>query len=282
MGALPQHGRWHVLSLPAEAEAGDVLGRAAGEMLWDDDYGYGAVLRREKATQTPRNWSALYQQRPAPDEGNYFLRGWIKPYDRDPPRERLHVYGASDYAVTADGGDYTVHVVVGIDPGGRMYLLDLWREQAASDRWVEAFCDLVRRWRPLAWAEEQGQIRAGIGPFLEHRMRERKAFVMRNPMPTRGDKAIRAQSIRGRMALEGLYVPAGALWLSALEHELLTFPAGRHDDQVDALGLIGQMLDQATYGLPAKKKSMHALAGYRPIDGELGPNQGLDGFNKAM
>ena len=32
---------------------------------------------------------------------------------------------ASDYAVTADGGDYTVHIVVGIDPEGRMYLLDL-------------------------------------------------------------------------------------------------------------------------------------------------------------
>ena len=31
---------------------------------------------------------------------------------------------ASDYAVTADGGDYTVHVVVGVDPDGHMYLLD--------------------------------------------------------------------------------------------------------------------------------------------------------------
>jgi predicted phage terminase large subunit-like protein len=282
MSALPTHGRWHVLCLPAEAEKGDVLGRAVGEMLWDDDYGYGAVLRREKATQTPRNWSALYQQRPAPDEGNYFLRAWLKSYDRDPPRAQLHVYGASDYAVTADGGDYTVHVVVGIDPSGRMYLLDLWREQAASDRWVEAFCDLVRRWRPLAWAEEQGQIRAGIGPFLEHRMRERKAFVLRNPMPTRGDKAIRAQSIRGRMALQGLYVPDGALWRAALEHELLTFPAGRHDDQVDALGLIGQLLDTATYGAPVRKKPSGILSGYRLLEGELGQHQGLDGFNKAM
>lgn len=281
--ALPTVGRWSVLSLPAEAEADDTLGRAPGEWLWDDDdYGYGAVLRREKATQTSRNWSALYQQRPAPEEGNYFLRAWLKAYDRDPPRERLHVYGASDYAVTADGGDYTVHVVVGLDPGGRMYLLDLWREQASSDRWVEAFCDLVRRWRPLAWAEEQGQIRAGIGPFLEHRMRERRAYVMRTPIPTRGDKAIRAQSIRGRMALEGLWVPSQALWAKDLEHELLTFPAGRHDDQVDALGLVGQLLDTATYGLPPRKKPAHLLSGYRTVDGELAGRDGLSGFDKAL
>src|SRR5215208_6630669 len=53
----------------------------------------------------------------------------------------LRVYGASDYAVTADGGDFTCHIVVGVDPEGRMYLLDLWRKQASSDAWVEAFCD---------------------------------------------------------------------------------------------------------------------------------------------
>jgi predicted phage terminase large subunit-like protein len=118
--------------------------------------------------------------------------------------------------------------------------------------WIDAFCDLVRAWRPMGWAEEQGQIRAGIGPFLERRMRERSAFVARKPFPTRGDKAVRAQSIRGRMALDGLYVPAGAPWLADFRAELLSFPAGRHDDQVDALGLIGQLLD--TMVPPAKEK----------------------------
>jgi hypothetical protein len=54
----------HVVSLPAEAQPNDPLGRKPGEMLWDDAYGYGNFLRSEKATQTPRNWSALYQQAP--------------------------------------------------------------------------------------------------------------------------------------------------------------------------------------------------------------------------
>jgi hypothetical protein len=53
---------WEIVSLPAEAEAGDLLGRKPGQWLWDDAYGYGGFLRHEKATQLPRNWSALYQQ----------------------------------------------------------------------------------------------------------------------------------------------------------------------------------------------------------------------------
>ena len=147
-----------------------------------------------------------------------------------------------------------MHVVVGLDADGRMHLLDLWRRQAASDVWVEAFCDLVRAWRPIGWAEEQGQIRGGVGPFLDRRMRERSARVAREQYPTRGDKSVRAQSIRGRMALEGLYVPAGAPWLADFRAELLSFPAGRHDDQVDALGLIGQQLDRMVQPVKVKPR----------------------------
>lgn len=244
-----------VVSIPAIAKDGDVLGRKPGEFLWDDPkgYNYGAYLRARRAETSPMMWSALYQQEPAPEEGDYFKADWLKPYDRIPARDTLRVYGASDYAVTADGGDYTVHVVVGLDPDGRMYLLDLWRKQAASDEWVEAFCDLVLKWKPIGWAEEQGQIRAGVGPYLDRRSRERRAFVAREAFPTRGDKAVRAQSIRGRMALNGLYVDERAPYFPALRSELLSFPAGKHDDAADALGLLGQLLDTMLAGEPANK-----------------------------
>lgn len=197
-----------------------------------------------KATQLPRNWSALYQQRPAPETGDYFKQDWFRTHTSDPPRETLNVYGASDYAVTSDGGDYTVHVVVGVDPENRMYLLDLWRGQTSSDVWVEAWCDLVRKWMPAFWAEEHGQIISGVGPFLKRRAIERHAYTSREQFVGRGDKAVRAQSIRGRMAMLGLYVRQGAPWFADLRAELLSFPAGKHDDQVDALGLVGQLLDR--------------------------------------
>src|SRR5262245_46410246 len=46
-------------------------------------------------------------------------------------------------------------------------------------------CDLVRKWKPIGWAEEIGQIRSGIGPFLDRRMRERNAWVYREPSATK-------------------------------------------------------------------------------------------------
>ncbi len=243
-GRALQQGDWKVISLPAIAEADDPLGREPGEALWDDDdYGYGEQLRELQRSTPARTWSALYQQRPAPDEGAFFKVDWLRAYDKRPALHTLTVYGASDYAVTADGGDYTVHVVIGLDPDDRMYLLDLWRGQTQGDVWIEALCDLVLQWKPQAWAEETGQIKAALGPFIEERLRKRKAWVGREQFPTRGDKAIRAQSIRGRMALNGLYVPTNALWFPDFRSELLSFPAGKHDDQVDALGLIGQLLD---------------------------------------
>jgi predicted phage terminase large subunit-like protein len=248
-GRALQHNDWKVVCLPAEAEPDDPLGREVGEFLWaDGDYGYAEQLAELKKTTPARTWSALYQQRPAPEEGDYFKSEWLKPYTKAPPLDTMRVYGGSDYAVTADGGDYTVHAVVGLDPEGRMYLIDLWRKQAASDVWVEAFCDLVLQWKPMSWAEEQGQIKSGVGPFLERRMRERKAYTVREQFPTRGDKAIRAQSMRGRMALNGLYVDFNAPWFAAFRSELLSFPAGKNDDQVDAIGLVGQLLDQMQAG----------------------------------
>lgn len=238
------HEGWTILDLPAINEA--------GEALWPDQYDIPALEKIRRALP-PRDWSALYQQKPSPETGDYFKREWLHEYDVPPPREQMLIYGGSDYAVTADGGDYTVHVVVGLDPEGRMYLLDLWRGQSSSDVWVEAFCDLVLKWKPVGWAEETGQIKSGVGPFLVRRMMDRQAYVAKEAFATRGDKAIRAQSIRGRMALNGLYIPKDAEWKSGLISEMMSFPVGVHDDQVDALGLVGQLIDKMSFGSKAKE-----------------------------
>src|SRR5439155_12351039 len=243
--------RGKVISIPAIAESpDDPLGRAPGEYLWDepDGYDYGSFLRARQRETSPMMWAALYQQRPAPEQGDYFKAEWLHRYEHLPPVETLALYGASDYAVTAGGGDYTVHIMVGVDPNGVMYVVDLWRQQASSDVWVETFCDLVCKWEPREWAEEGGQIKAGVGPFLDQRQRDRHAYVFRRQFPVRHDKAVRAQAVRGRMALHGLYLPARTPWVTEFRREMLTVPAGAHDDQVDALGLIGQLLDHVRSG----------------------------------
>src|SRR5205085_11104400 len=99
--------QWYVVCIPAEAErADDVLGRQIGERIWPEHFGahHFASFKRN-----PRTWSALFQQRPMPEDGNYFKAEWLRTTEKLRPREQLQVYGASDYAVTANGGDYTVH-----------------------------------------------------------------------------------------------------------------------------------------------------------------------------
>jgi predicted phage terminase large subunit-like protein len=256
------HEDWTILDLPAINDN--------GEPLWPEQYPL-EELERIKRALPPRDWSALYQQQPSPETGDYFKREWIHPVDHVPPRESMSIYGASDYAVTSDGGDYTCHVVIGIASDGRMYLLDLWRERASSDVWVDSFCALVRKWKPIGWAEETGQIKSGVGPFLIKRMLETGSYTAREQFPTRGDKAVRAQSMRGRMAMAGLHVPRDAPWLTDFITELMHFPVGVHDDQVDALGLAGQLLDRMEMGRKPKEQARARHAPAMVADGVIAP-----------
>ncbi len=233
---------WYVICLPMECERNDCpLGRQPGDLLWDDWFIPDDVLKIKNASHKQRTWTALYQQRPAPDDGDYFKREWFNWYVEQP--KQLRIYGASDYAVTDDGGDYTVHAVVGVDADDNIYILDIWREQTESDVWVETFLDLVNQWKPLKWGEEQGQINKSVGPFLVKRMREEKTYCAREQFVSATDKPTRARSFQARCSMGKVYLPKTAPWLDRFLTEFRAFPAGKNDDIVDACSLIGRMLD---------------------------------------
>lgn len=219
---------WDVLDLPAIS--------AGGDALWPEWYDLEA-LERIKANIGPREWSALYQQQPQPDEGTFFQRDWFKQWDSLPA---LRYYGTSDYAVTDGGGDYTVHTVWGVDASGAVYRVAQWKGQATSDVWIEQKLDLIARYKPLAWFGEGGVIQKAIEPMLRRRMRERSVFCRLEWLPSVADKPTRARSFQAMLASGRVYFEQGADL-----GEFLVFPAGKHDDEVDTASLIGRAIDQA-------------------------------------
>ena len=227
-GRIEDGGQWTVLDLPAIDKQ--------GKALWPEWYDVPA-LERIKNTIGAREWSALYQQRPQPDEGTFFQRDWLKEWDKKP--EHLRIYGTSDYAVTDGGGDYTVHRIWGVDEKDALYRLDGWRGQTAADEWIERKIDLIARYRPLAWFGEAGVIEKAVKPMLLRRMRERQVHCRLEWLPSIHDKATRARGFQARASMGMVFVEPGADVA-----EFLAFPAGKHDDEVDAASIIGRALDQ--------------------------------------
>lgn len=239
-GRKDEGGQWDVLELPAIDN---------GRALWPEWYPV-STLERIKAAIGPREWSALYQQRPQPDEGTFFQRDWFKEWEALPA---LRYYGSSDYAVTDGGGDYTVHTVWGVDAAGAVYRVDQWKGQTTSDVWVEQKLDLIKRYKPLAWFGEGGVIQKAIEPMLRRRMRERGVFCRLEWLPSVADKPTRARSFQAMLASGRVYFER-----EADLSEFLVFPAGKHDDEVDTASLIGRAIDQAHPAIVAGKSDARA------------------------
>ena len=243
------HEGWVLLNLPAISDD--------GEPLWPQQYPLDA-LERIKRALPPRDWSALYQQRPQPDEGNFFKRDWLPEWRGKP--QHMTVYGSSDYAVTDGDGDYTVHRIWGVDAHGVLHRLGGWRGQTASDEWIERQLDLVELWKPVAWFGEAGVIAKAIEPMLIRRMRERpKAWVRMEWLPSIHDKPTRARGFQARAAMGNVRFEPGADI-----SEFLTFPAGKHDDEVDVASLIGRALDQAHPAIIPTVETQRNPTDYRP------------------
>jgi predicted phage terminase large subunit-like protein len=230
--------RWRVVKLPMEAGINDPLGREPGARLWPEWF---TAEMMEDAKRDVRVWNALYQQEPAGEDGDYFKRDWFRVADNPP--SALTIYGASDYAVTEGGGDFTEHGIFGIDAWANIYIIDWWRGQAASDEWIEAQCDLILRHKPACWFGESGPIRRAIEPVLIRRMEERRAFCRLEWLSSIADKAARCRPFQALAASGKIFIPYLASWKADVIGQLLRFPAGMHDDAVDVCSLIGRGLE---------------------------------------
>jgi len=223
--------QWDVLELPAVTDE---------QPLWPERFPIEA-LDRIKHSIGQREWSALYQQSPAPDEGTYFTRDMFLMYNEGdhPP---VNIYGTSDYAVTEDGGDYTEHAVWGVDHANHIWLLDGWYGQTTSAQWIDRNLDLIKKHEPLVWVGEGGVIEKSVRPYFISRAREREIYCRLEWVPSIQDKGARARSFQARAAMGMVHLPDNDYGHRALS-QMLKFPAGKHDDFVDTASLIGRVLD---------------------------------------
>jgi|WetSurMetagenome_2_1015567.scaffolds.fasta_scaffold22550_4 predicted phage terminase large subunit-like protein len=239
----PKADQWQVVSLPAIAKDSsgcgpqndsavvDPLGRQPGEALDPERYPV-AALEQIKASIGSRDWVALYDQEPRPDEGNVFKRGWFRYVEKLPVCQYTTV--AWDTAFEEqEQSDYSAAVLVGQAENGAFYVRPLIHERLAFPELTRAGIEQVRRW-PAAEHIVEGK---ASGKSLRQQLRASGIPLIE--VPTLGDKVARANSIT-RFFEAGMVFFVLGPGVDALETELLAFPNGAHDDQVDALvyGLI--------------------------------------------
>jgi len=254
--------QWKVISYEAIASA-DEPNRKQGEALHPERYDEAAWARIRRVLGE-RKWSALCQQSPTPEVGHYFTRQMFRFYDPDTlDTTKLVGYQAWDLAITKNTwSDYTVGITAGVDEFEDIYVLDRVREKIDSFAIMENICDAFIKYRSIIdiVGAEAGQIEKAIGPFLDRALADKNLFDLHLiPLPPgRADKAARAQSIRGLMRQGKVWFPHPdkAPWVHEMMDEMLRFQAGgAHDDQVDAMAWLGQMVtNMVGYKTPAKKK----------------------------
>lgn len=235
-----EKGEWTVVRLPFFAEENDPLGRAPGEMLWPEWF------KSDMFPKDGRVANALYQNNPTPEEGDFFKKEWLVGYDTpEKLPTNLRHYSSSDHAVSLkQEADPTLLVNFGVDDQDDIWIKDdfFWG-RADTGVIVDKMVDMAGQHKPLAWFAGKEHITSSIGPFLNRRMVEKGTYFLLVESVSRRDKPTRCQSIRGRMAQRKVHFPTYHKRWHEVKHEILSFPAGTHDEWADVLGEIGRGLD---------------------------------------
>lgn len=232
--------------------------REKGEALHPDRYDL-VKLTRIKKTIPPRFWSALYQQNPVPDDGAFFTKDQFRRAST-PAVRNCNVFIAWDFAISEKKvNDYTVGTVLLQDYDDTLHVAEVVRFRSADAFFiVESILDLTKRWYSpgLKLGFEDGQIYRAIESLLRKRMHERRMYPAVEQLKPITDKMARARPLQGRMQQRRVAFALDAEWFDTVRNEMLRFPAGVHDDCVDALAWATQLAIGAMPPRPPKEKSL--------------------------
>ena len=220
--------------------AGARMTRPQNTAIHPARYTTEAMLRIKRnliAGGQKRVWDALYQQNPVPDEGNFFNKEMFRYYGSPPARSDLYVYQAWDFAISeGKESDYTVGVCIGQDHYDNLYILDVRRFRSGDGGYIiDEILDFAATWNADVLGFEDGQIWKAIEFQFQKRCEERRQYPSYELLKPLTDKMVRANPLKGRMQLGKVFFDKHAPYFTDLHKEFLHFPAGKHDDQVDAV-----------------------------------------------
>lgn len=241
---LEEHGHedWELLSLPAIQEDGTAL--------WPESYPLER-LHTIRETLGPRDWEALYQQRPRPAGGGELKRQWIQHYEVKPARASVTTVLLVDPASgKRESNDYTSMWVIGLGQDNNYYVMDMVRDRLNLTERAEAVFRLHRKWTPIEVRYERYGMMADIEYLRQEMNRRNYRFVVREV----GGATAKVDRIRRLIPLfemNRVWLPmeldytdtngkVQELVKQFIEQEFLAFPVGRHDDMLDALARIAE------------------------------------------
>lgn len=173
-------------------------------------------------------FESQYQQNPRPVEGNIVKRDWIRRYETPPEHFDLIVASWDTASTIAATSDYSVGTVWGTR-GLDFYLLDLVRGRFEVPELRRRIVMLSNKWSVNATLVEDTELGRAIAQDL--RRGDELRCILRDPRFAKEARFL-AQSVRFESGQ--VHAPTEAPWLSGWISELLAFPHGRHDDQVDS------------------------------------------------
>jgi predicted phage terminase large subunit-like protein len=243
-------GEWTVVNIPALAEDDDPIGRQPGEALQSVRGKDRAFYERVRDRNGPYVFGSLYQGRPTPTAGGMFKRDDLQYWTpavvdgeaaintrRSWPHRELYRFATIDLAASLrTSADWTVIAVWAHTLDGDLVLLDRIRARVDDTRHADLALPLLRRWQ-VDWVgvEDSGRsvnLTTGLGA----------AGINVRPLKADVDKVTRALAATAKVARRQLWLPADAPWLNEWVGEMLAFPNGKHDDQVDTLAYAARQL----------------------------------------
>ncbi len=241
VGHLLEQEGWRHLNLPAIAEeessvrlsATRSFRRRMGGLLHPERESQSA-LDELKASMGTMEFSAQYQQAPVPAGGNLIKWSWFKFYDRPPiPLPSDKVIISWDTALSSSQlADYSACVVLLVRHQS-IYILDVIRARLEYPDLKRAVLENYHRWRRMAPSCALVIERKGSGLSLMQDLRRDNIHAI--GITPEGDKIMRMAAQTAPIEAGAVHLPARAPWVEEFKKEILSFPASKHDDQIDAL-----------------------------------------------